>query len=98
MVYLDHNASAPLRPEAKAAMEAALAVQANPSSVHAAGRSARATIEAAREEVAKLAGVAADDVIFTSGGSEADWLAMTGAIAGALEAEARITRLFVSAI
>lgn len=98
MVYLDHNASAPLRPDAKAAMDAALAAQANPSSIHAAGRRARATVEAAREQLAGLAAANPNDVIFTSGGSEANWLAMNGAIAGALEAEARITRLFVSAI
>ncbi|MBI3675512.1 MAG: cysteine desulfurase [Proteobacteria bacterium] len=98
MIYLDHNATSPLRPEAKAAMDRALAAGGNPSSVHAAGRGARALIEEAREHVAALAGARVQDVIFTGGGTEANWLALCGAIYGALDAEARITRLFVSAI
>jgi cysteine desulfurase len=98
MVYLDHNASSPLRPESKAAMERAVAVGGNPSSVHGAGRAARALIEAARQDVADLFGARADDVIFTSGGTEANALALWGAVYGALEAEARLTRIFVSAI
>lgn len=98
MIYLDHNATSPLRPEARAAIEAAWEIGGNPSSVHAAGRKARATLEGAREQVAKLAGVPSGEVIFTSGGTEAIWLALNGAIAGALENEARITRLFISAI
>jgi cysteine desulfurase len=98
MIYLDHNATSPLRPEARAAMLAAQEAGGNPSSIHAAGRTARALVEAAREQVAALADVAAEQVIFTGGGTEADWLALNGAIAGALEGDARITRLFVSAI
>ena len=54
--YLDWNATAPLRPEAQAAMMAALAVTGNPSSVHADGRAARRLVEAAREQVAALVG------------------------------------------
>lgn len=69
--YLDWNASAPLRPEARAAMAAAMDLCANPSSVHAEGRAARKTIEAAREDVAALVGCAPDEVIFTSGATEA---------------------------
>lgn len=70
--YLDYNATAPLRPEARAAMSSALDLVGNASSVHAEGRGARATIEAARAEVAKLAGASGTaDVVFTSGGSEA---------------------------
>lgn len=98
MTYLDHNATSPLRPEAGAAMERALAASGNPSSVHGAGRAARALVEDARERVAALAGGRAQDVIFTSGGSEANTLALRGAIEGALEAGERITRLFVCAI
>lgn len=98
MIYLDHNATSPLRPEAGAAIAHALGVGGNPSSVHAAGRAAHAIIEAAREQVAALARVSARDVIFTSGGSEANALALCGAIYGALEADKRITRLFVSPI
>jgi cysteine desulfurase len=68
--YLDHNASAPLRPEARAAMLAALDVTGNPSSVHAEGRAARALIETAREQVARLVNARASEVVFTSGATE----------------------------
>ena len=98
MIYLDHNATSPLRPEAAAAVTRASQIGGNPSSVHARGRAARAMVEEAREAVAKLAGARAQDVIFTSGGTEANALALYGAVYGALEAEARITRIFVSAI
>jgi cysteine desulfurase len=79
-VYLDYNATAPVRPEAARAVMAALEVGGNASSIHAAGRSARALIEQAREAVAALAGVRAGDVAFTSGGSEANTLAIQSAI------------------
>jgi cysteine desulfurase len=98
MHYLDHNATSPLRPSARAAMLAALDAGGNASSVHGSGRAARATVDGARESVARLAGCDASSVIFTSGGSEANSLALKGAVAGALAAEDRITRLFVSAI
>src|SRR5204862_3976858 len=68
------------------------------SSVHAAGRTARARIETAREQAARLTRAPPGAVVFTSGGSEANALALRGAVAGAAEAEDRITRLFVSAI
>jgi cysteine desulfurase len=97
MIYLDHNATSPLRPEAKDAMLRAMAVGGNPSSVHAAGRAARAMIEKAREQVAEYAGAKVGEVIFTSGGAEANALALRGAVAGALDGEDRITRLFVVA-
>ncbi len=74
-VHLDWNAAAPLRPEARAAMAAAMDAQANPSSVHAEGRAARALLERARAQVAALAGCAPDRVIFTSGATEAAALA-----------------------
>jgi len=70
-VYLDWNATAPLRPEARAAMVAALDVVGNPSSVHAEGRSARALVERARAQVAALLGCAPDEVVFTAGATEA---------------------------
>ena len=70
-VYLDWNATAPLRPEARAAMVAALEVVGNPSSVHAEGRAAKAVVEAAREDVAALVGCRAPEVVFTSGATEA---------------------------
>ena len=75
--YLDWNATAKLRPEAQAAVTAALDVTGNPSSVHAAGRAARRLIEDARDKVATLIGVAARDVVFTSGGTEANMLALS---------------------
>jgi cysteine desulfurase len=74
--YLDYNATAPLRPEVREAIVAALDAHGNPSSVHAEGREARALIESARAKVAALAGARAEDVIFTSGGSEANALAL----------------------
>ena len=79
-------------------MEHALSIGGNPSSVHGQGRAARAAVERAREQVAALAGARAQDVIFTSGGTEANALALWGAVQGAAEAGARITRLFVSAV
>jgi cysteine desulfurase len=77
-VYLDHNAASPIRGEARAAMEAALRLGANPSSVHSEGRAARAAIERARAQVANLAGVSPDTVVFTSGATEANNLALKG--------------------
>ena len=97
MPYLDHNATSPLRAEAKAAVLKALELTGNPSSVHAAGRAARATIEEAREQVAAFAGAKPGEVIFTSGGTEANALALRGAVAGALDADDRLTRLFIAA-
>src|SRR5436305_10387746 len=76
--YLDWNATAPLRPEAAAAMTAALAECGNASSVHRWGRAARQRVERAREQVAALAGAAPDRVVFVSGGTEANHLALLG--------------------
>lgn len=73
--YLDWNATAPLRPEARAAMLAAMDAVGNPSSVHAEGRAARAIIERARAQVARLIGCEPGEVIFTSGATEAAALA-----------------------
>ncbi len=70
-VYLDWNATAPLRPEARAAMAAAFDLVGNPSSVHAEGRAARAVVESAREDVAALLGCLPREVVFTSGATEA---------------------------
>lgn len=79
MIYADHNATTPIRPEARQAMLAALDVGANPSSVHRAGRGARQILETARRQVAIAIGGAAQDVVFTSGGTEASALALHGA-------------------
>jgi cysteine desulfurase len=75
-VYLDYNATAPVRPEVAAAVGAALAEVGNPSSVHGFGRAARAGLETAREQVAALIGARPAQVIFTSGGTEANNLAI----------------------
>jgi len=74
--YLDYNATAPLREEVREAMAAALSLEGNPSSVHAEGRASRAAIEAARAKVAALVGAQPEEVIFTSGGTEANALAL----------------------
>ena len=76
--YLDWNATAPLRPEARAAIETALSRCGNPSSVHAWGRTARQAVERAREAVAGLVGAPPGAVVFVSGGSEANHLALIG--------------------
>src|SRR6202163_399262 len=79
-IYLDWNATAPPRPAVRAAMQAALDHVGNPSSVHAEGRAARHLVETAREQVAALVGAEARNVIFTSGGTEANGLALSPAI------------------
>src|SRR5438132_2344320 len=79
-IYLDWNATAPLRPEAKAAMAHAWEVGGNPSSVHAEGRQARRLVEDARAAVAAAVGAGAENVIFTSGGTEANSLALSPAV------------------
>lgn len=75
-VYLDHNATSPLRPEAREAVLETLACGGNPSSVHADGRAARKRLEDARERIARRLGVAPARIVFTSGGTEADNLAL----------------------
>lgn len=80
-IYLDHAASAPLRPEARAAwLAAAAAHQANPTGAHRAARRARQALDEARARVAAALGAEPGEVVFTSGGSEADNLAVTGAL------------------
>lgn len=87
--YLDHNATSPLRPEAKEAMLRAMDVLGNASSVHAEGRAARKLLDDSREAVAQALGVIGPMVVFTSGGSEGNNMAVKGAPAG---------RLLISAI
>ncbi len=77
-VYLDYNATAPLRPAAAEAIARAQGMTGNPSSVHSFGRQARAALETAREQVAALAGAKPAQVVFTSGGTEANNLALAG--------------------
>ena len=81
-IYLDHNATAPLRPEAAAALCRALEVTGNASSVHGYGRRARALIEDARERLAAFVGARPAELIFTSGGTEANNMALRGLAAG----------------
>jgi cysteine desulfurase len=94
--YLDYNASAPLLPEARTAMLAALDASANPSSVHGEGRNARRVVEDARREIARLVNTKPDQVVFTSGATEAastlltlEWRMGRGDI--------RMSKLYVSA-
>src|SRR4026209_2033475 len=79
MIYLDYNAAPTLAPEALAAMRPYLEAHfGNPSSIHAAGREARAAIDDARDCVARLLGVKPHEIIFTGGGTESDNLAILG--------------------
>jgi cysteine desulfurase len=95
-VYLDWNATAPLRPEARAAMAAAWDLLGNPSSVHAEGRHARRLVEEARSAVAGAIGALARNVVFTSGGTEANALALVPGLRAA--SGQPVQRLVVSAI
>ncbi|MBR1227324.1 MULTISPECIES: cysteine desulfurase family protein [unclassified Bradyrhizobium] len=95
-IYLDWNATTPLRPEAKAALAAAWELAGNPSSVHTEGRQARRLVEDARATVAAAVGARPQDVVFSSGGTEANALALTpGLRRGAGQP---VQRLLVSAI
>ena len=95
MIYLDHNAITPVRPEARAAVAAALEVFGNPSSVHQAGRAARDLLDAARAQVARAIGAAPKDLVFTSGATEGAALAIRGVLAAA---PAGRRRLVVTAV
>ncbi|MBV8662886.1 MAG: aminotransferase class V-fold PLP-dependent enzyme, partial [Hyphomicrobiales bacterium] len=92
-VYLDYNATAPIRPEARAAALAAMDHLGNPSSIHAEGRGARAIVEEARRAVAEFVGASPRGVVFTSGGTEAANLALSPAIAP----DRKIARIVVGA-
>jgi cysteine desulfurase len=95
-VYLDWNATTPLRPEARAAMAAAWDLSGNPSSVHAEGRHARRLVEEARAAIGAAAGGLARNVVFTSGGTEANALALTPGLRRA--SGPAVERLLVSAV
>lgn len=86
-VYLDYNATAPVKPTVIEAVAAAMAEVGNPSSVHAAGRAARRMVSRAREQVAALVGASPENVLFTSGGTEANNQALSGhrVLASAIE-------------
>ena len=95
-IYFDWNATTPLRPEARQAMAAAWDLQGNPSSVHAEGRQARRLVEDARSSIAAAVGAAPRDVVFTSGGTEANALALTPGLRRG--SGLPVERLLVSAI
>ncbi len=83
MIYLDHNAITPMRPEAKAATAAALEVFGNPASVHAAGRAARDVLDRARTQVAAAIHAQPGEIVFTSGATESAALAIRGVLGSA---------------
>src|SRR6202451_498095 len=100
-VYLDWNATTPLRHEARKAMAATWDMLGNPSSVHAEGRQPRKLVEDARASVAAAIGALPRNVVFTSGGTEANALALTPGIrrgSGLAVAGLPVERLLVSAI
>ncbi|MGC0249768.1 cysteine desulfurase family protein [Pseudactinotalea sp. Z1748] len=96
--YLDHAATTPVRPEVAQTYTEACAVVGNPSSLHADGRRARRMLEEAREQVAALLGAHPTEVIFTSGGTEADNLAVTGTWLGISAAQPQRREVVTSAV
>jgi cysteine desulfurase len=98
MTYLDHAATTPMLPEAVAAMTGELERLGNPSSLHAAGRQARRVVEEARETLARALGARPSEVVFTSGGTEADNLAVKGIYWARRAADDRRRRVIVSAV
>ncbi len=97
-VYLDHAATTPMLPEAIEAMVGELAVVGNPSSLHTAGRRARRVVEESREQLAAALGAGPSEVVFTSGGTEADNLAVKGTYRARRDADPRRRRVLVSAV
>jgi cysteine desulfurase len=98
MVYLDHAATTPMLPEAIDAMTAELARVGNPSSLHASGRRARRVVEESREIIAEAIGARPSEVVFTSGGTEADNLALKGVFWARRAADPARRRVLISAI
>lgn len=98
MAYLDHAATTPMLPEAVEAMTAQLAVTGNASSLHAAGRRARRTVEEARETLAEALGARPSEVVLTSGGTEADNLAVKGLYWARRASDPRRTRVLASPV
>ncbi len=98
MAYLDHAASTPMLPEAVAAVTAAMVQTGNPSSLHAAGRAARRTVEEGREALAAALGARPSEVVFTGGGTESDNLAVKGIFFARRAADPRRTRILASAV
>ena len=98
LVYLDHAATTPMLPEAIAAMTEELAHLGNPSSLHNAGRRARRVVEESREQIADAYGARPSEVVFTSGGTEADNLALKGLYWARRAQDPRRTGVFVTAV
>ncbi|GHD94845.1 cysteine desulfurase family protein [Streptomyces naganishii] len=98
MAYLDHAATTPMLPEAAEALTAALGVTGNASSLHASGRRARRTVEESRETLAEALGARPSEVVFTSGGTEADNLAVKGLYWARREADPARTRVLASPV
>jgi cysteine desulfurase len=98
VVYLDHAATTPMLPEAIAAMTQELAELGNPSSLHSAGRRARRVVEESREQIAEVFGARPSEVVFTSGGTEADNLAVKGLYWARKSADPRHCRVLTTAI
>ncbi|SDE19551.1 cysteine desulfurase family protein [Streptomyces prasinopilosus] len=98
MAYLDHAATTPMLPEAIEALTAHLGVTGNASSLHAAGRRARRSVEEAREALAEALGARPSEVVFTSGGTEADNLAVKGLYWARRDAEPARTRVLASPV
>jgi cysteine desulfurase len=98
VVYLDHAATTPMLPEAIAAMTEELAELGNPSSLHNAGRRARRVVEESREQLAEVFGSRASEVVFTSGGTEADNLAVKGLFWARKAADERRRRILTTAV
>ncbi|WP_018682154.1 cysteine desulfurase family protein [Actinokineospora enzanensis] len=97
MTYLDHAATTPILPEAAAALTGALSAYGNASSLHSSGRRARRAVEEARESIAADLGARPSEVVFTSGGTESDNLAVKGLYWARRAADPARTRLLVSA-
>ncbi|MER5290647.1 cysteine desulfurase family protein [Streptomyces pharetrae] len=98
MAYLDHAATTPMLPEAAEALTAHLGVTGNASSLHASGRRARRTVEEARETLAEALGARPSEVVFTSGGTEADNLAVKGLYWARRDADPARTRVLASPV
>ncbi|MFI9648047.1 cysteine desulfurase family protein [Streptomyces sp. NPDC052040] len=98
MAYLDHAATTPMLPEAAEALTAQLAVTGNASSLHASGRRARRTVEEARETLAEALGARPSEIVFTSGGTEADNLAVKGLYWARRDTDPARTRVLASPV
>ncbi|MFJ9566771.1 cysteine desulfurase family protein [Streptomyces fuscichromogenes] len=98
MAYLDHAATTPMLPEAAEALTAALGVTGNASSLHASGRKARRTVEESRETLAEALGARPSEIVLTSGGTEADNLAVKGLYWSRRDADPARTRVLASPV